>query len=106
MKNLRELVETAEKLGNTRFSPANRRFFRSRTGTRVYPVPHGAVFTESTRVDHTDGSSVRRFTVLFLDARDGEVYNLSEFRQYGSRAGAKYRALIEQERLTKEQQDQ
>lgn len=106
MKNLRELIETAEALGNSRFSPANRRFFGSRTGTKVYPVPHGAVFTESTRIGHTDGTSVRRHTVLYLDSRDGEVYSLSEFRQYGSRAGAKYRARIEQERLTKEQQDQ
>lgn len=106
MKNLRELVETAEALGNSHFSTTNRRFFGSRTGTKVYPVPHGAVFTESTRIDHTDGTSVRRFTVLYLDGRDGEIYNLSEFRQYGSRAGAKYRARIEQERLTKEQQDQ
>ena len=86
------------------FTPGAMRYFRARIADRLYPVPHGVVFVESTQFEDTNGNRAqRRYTVKYMDERSGAVEKLTEFQEYSSRNGVHNRASVEQDRVRRMQ---
>lgn len=82
------------------FTPGAMRYFRAYIADRLYPTPHGVVFVESTQYEDTNGNRAqRRYTVKYMDERNGIVEGITEFQEYASRNGAHSRAQLEQEKF-------
>ena len=67
------------------FSPGAMRFFKSRLGSEVLPVPDGWLFTSSERFDY---NTPRLYTIRKMD-QYGEISEVGEFQQYTSSAAAR-----------------
>ena len=67
------------------FSPGAMRFFKSRLGSEVLPVPDGWLFTSSERFDY---NTPRLYTIRKMD-QYGEISEVGEFQQYTSSASAR-----------------
>lgn len=67
------------------FSPGAMRFFKSRLGSEVLPVPDGWLFVSSERFDD---NTPRLYTIRKMD-QYGEISEVGEFQQYTSSAAAK-----------------
>lgn len=94
MLTLSDIMRAAENSAGSRFwfTPHTRRFFGSRTSSRVYPLPSGgALFVDSTH----DWQRVRRYSVHHCDPH-GEINVVGEIRQYATAARAHSAARREQ----------
>lgn len=96
-----EMYKINRDAGYHDFDIETRRWFNTRIGDSLLPVPFGAVYVESTKPENGD----RRYTVRYFDERTGEVDHLSEFEQYASKSGARHFARKEQNRIREEQKD-
>ena len=67
------------------FSPGAMRFFKSRLGSEVLPVPDGWLFVSSERFDY---NTPRLYTIRKMD-QFGEISEVGEFQQYTSSASAR-----------------
>lgn len=67
------------------FSPGAMRFFKSRLGSEVLPVPDGWLFTSSERFDY---NTPRLYTIRKMD-QYGEISEVGEFQEYTSSASAR-----------------
>lgn len=96
--NLDQIKRVSAEKGHLYFKPGGERGFRPRYLSPILATPYGAVFVES-----TSNGIERRYTVRYIDERDGRVIALSGFEEYKSATGAKGRAKREQARLRTEQ---
>lgn len=67
------------------FSPGAMRFFKSRLGSEVLPVPDGWLFVSSERFDY---NTPRLYTIRKMD-QYGEISEVGEFQEYTSSASAR-----------------
>ena len=67
------------------FSPGAMRFFNSRLGSEVLPVPDGWLFTSSERFDQ---NCDRMYTIRKMD-QFGDVDTVGEFQSFSSSAAAR-----------------
>ena len=67
------------------FSPGAMRFFNSRLGSEVYPVPSGWIFVSSERFDQ---NCDRMYTIRKMD-QFGDVDTVGEFQAFSSSAAAR-----------------
>lgn len=64
------------------------RFFRSRVGSRVWPVSDGWLFVSSEQFASSQGqASPRRYTIRKVRP-DLRIETIGDFQQYASRSGA------------------
>ena len=84
LHTLDQIKRAAIGAGSHWLDPASMRFFNSRLGQTVYPIPGGALFISSERFDY---SSPRLYSVRSC-TWDGCIDTVGEFQQYATSTAA------------------